>query len=317
MGRTSKVAWTRGRVVIMLSVVSVGAVLAAVTIGAGRPAVNAAEPVAASTASSTPPTTTKAKPIKTGNPKPTTKPPGTTPGQLLAAAIEPAVAPLTGDLSVGVIDQTTGVTATYNGRETYTTASIVKADILAVLLLRAQQQGISLTSGQQQAAAKMIETSDNDSATVLWDDVGSAAGMSKGNTALGLTATVPGTNDFWGLTTTTVADQLTLMSALTTSKSPLSQASRSYALGLMRNIESDQMWGVSDAADPGTTPALKNGWLPVDEDNDLWAVNSIGQVSHAGHDYLIVILQSSQPDENSGIVQATAAAKAAVAAFSQ
>lgn len=305
----------------MLSAVSVGAVLAAATIGSGLPAVTAAEPVAASAAStSTLPTTTKPKPkptqTKTGSPKPATKAPGATPDQLLAAAIEPAVAPLTGELSVGVIDQTTGVTATYNGKQTYDTASIVKADILAVLLLQAQQQGISLTSDQQQAAAKMIENSDNDSATALWDDAGSAAGMTQGNTALGLTATVPGANDFWGLTTTTVSDQLALMSALTTSKSPLSQASRSYVLGLMGNVESDQMWGVSDAADPGTTPIVKNGWLPVAEDNDLWAVNSIGQVSHAGHTYLIVVLQSSQPDEDSGIIQATAAAKAAVAALS-
>jgi len=161
----------------------------------------------------------------------------------------------------------------------------------------------------------MIEASDNDAATTLWDDVGSAAGMATANTAFGLRDTVPGADDYWGLTTTTVADQLTVMNVLTSSKSPLGASARTYAADLMHQIEPDQVWGVSAAADAGTTPALKNGWLPVDADNDLWAVNSVGQVSHGGHSYLVAFLSSSQPDEQTGIDQASAVCKAAVAAI--
>ena len=316
MGRTSGPAWTRHRVLVLLAAVVAGAGLAAVVVGvdgsvATTSVAGAAQPKAKSAAS----TGTLAK---TPTPVPVTSsaaaPAKVDPTTALSNAMASLAANKTGDFSVAVLDEDTGVTASYNAAETYATASVVKADILAVLLFQAQQQGTPLTDDEDTAATQMIENSDNDSATTLWDDVGSAAGMSTANAAFGLKATVPGSDDYWGLTTTTVADQLTLMSTLTSAKSPLDAASRNYALGLMHQVEPDQVWGVSAAADAGTTPALKNGWLPVDSDNDLWAVNSIGQISHGGHTYLVAFLSSSQPDEQTGIDQASAVCKAAVAA---
>ncbi len=317
MGRNSGPAWTRHRVLVMLAAVVAGAGLAAVVVGVdsdvvASPVPGDAQPKARSAAATN---TLKT----TATPKPTTSVDATSvpvadPTQALATAMAALSADKTGDYSVAVLNQDTGVTASFNGDEPYDTASIVKADILAVLLYQAQQQGTALTDDEDAAAIKMIEASDNDAATTLWDDVGSAAGISTANAAFGLRHTVPGADDYWGLTTTTVADQLTLMNVLTSSKSPLGPSARSYALNLMHQIEPDQVWGVSAAADPGTTPALKNGWLPVDSDNDLWAVNSIGQVSHGGHAYLVAFLSSSQPDEQTGIDQASAVCKAAVAA---
>ncbi|AHI00799.1 serine hydrolase [Kutzneria albida] len=295
---------------------SVGAVVAGLTIGAGYTAQVHGQPVAVSATPSAVSRATRTT-TTTATPPPATSSggPAKSPDDALAEALAPVLANLTGQLSVGVLDVSTGTSASYNGKQSFTTASIVKADILAVLLLQTQQQGISLTSGQQQAAQQMIENSDNDSATALWDEAGSEAGMRAANTRFGLTATDPGADDYWGLTTTTVGDQLQLLTALTTSRSPLSQAARSYAIGLMSNIEPDQVWGVSAAADRGTTPVLKNGWLPVDADNDLWAVNSIGQVVSGGHTFLIAVLSGSQPDEDTGIAQVSAAAKAAVKPF--
>jgi beta-lactamase class A len=301
-------------VLVMLAAVVAGAGLAAVVVGvdgsvAASPVAGSAQPKPRSAAATNTLT-------KNGAPTPTvdaTSVPAD-PTAALAGAMAPLSADKTGDFSIAVLDQETGVTASFNPDETYATASIVKADILAVLLYQSQQQGTPLTDDEDTAATKMIEASDNDSATALWDDVGSAAGMSTANHAFGLRDTVAGADDYWGLTTTDVADQLTVLSVLTSAKSPLDEASRKYAADLMHQIEPDQVWGVSAAADPGTTPALKNGWLPVDSDNDLWAVNSIGQVSHGGHTYLVAYLSSSQPDEQTGIDQASAVSKAAVAA---
>lgn len=268
-----------------------------------RPAVSSATSSSALSTTSVPPPVT------------TSPAPEQTPDQILAAAMAPLAANKTGDFSVGVLDQDNGVTASYNGAQTYDTASIVKADILAVLLLRAQQRGTPLTDDEDEAATRMIENSDNDSATTLWDDVGGASGMSTTNVTFGLKDTVPGTDGYWGLTTTTVTDQLAVLTALTSDESPLDATSRAYALDLMHQIETDQAWGVSAAADPGTTPALKNGWLPVDDDNDLWVINSIGQVTCGGHNYLVAVLSNSQPDEQTGINQVSAVAKAAVTAL--
>jgi hypothetical protein len=315
MGRDSGPAWTRHRVLVLLAAVVAGAGLAAVVVGvdsdvAASPVAGSAQPKPKSAAATN--TLTKKSSAPTPTVDATSVP--SDPTAALAAAMAPLSASKTGDFSIAVLDQETGVTASFNPDETYATASIVKADILAVLLYQSQQQGTPLTDDEDTAATKMIEASDNDSATALWDDVGSAAGMTTANHAFGLHDTVAGTDDYWGLTTTNVADQLTVLSVLTSPKSLLDDASRKYAADLMHQVEPDQVWGVSAAADPGTTPALKNGWLPVDSDNDLWAVNSIGQISHSGHTYLVAYLSSSQPDEQTGIDQASAVSKAAVAA---
>ena len=313
MGRSSGSAWSRRRVFVMFAALIVGASVAAAVVGVDTTVVATtqadAQPIAPKARSAASTSTLPA--AKGAAPTTTTV---ASPDQALDAAMASLAANKTGDFSVGVLDQTTGATASYNAAETYDTASVVKADILAVLLLQAQKQGTPLTNDEDQAATQMIENSDNDSATTLWDDVGSAAGMATGNAALGLKNTVPGSDDYWGLTTTDVADQLALMNTLTSNSSVLDSASRSYALGLMRQVEADQIWGVSAAADAGSQVALKNGWLPIDDNNDLWAINSIGQITHGGHSYLVAVLSSSQPDQQTGINQASAIAKAAVTA---
>ncbi len=75
-------------------------------------------------------------------------------------------------LAVGVVDQTTGATATYHATRSFDTAKIVKADILAVLLPQHQQIGASLSGEDQALAARVIEDSDNGAAPALWNAVG-------------------------------------------------------------------------------------------------------------------------------------------------
>ena len=64
----------------------------------------------------------------------------------------------------------------------------------------------------------------------------------------------------------------------------------------MENVTPDQRWGVSGGVPAGVTVALKNGWLPLDDANTDWQVNSVGWVSGDGRDYLIAVLQHGQPD---------------------
>ena len=229
-------------------------------------------------------------------------------GAQLAAALAPVLAKRTGHLAVGVIDHTTGVWAVYNRLELFHTASIVKADILAALLLRRQAAGTSLSADEQELATQMIEASDNDAAQDLWSDDDEADGIADADAKLGLRHTTPGAGGYWGLTSTTVVDQLRLLSDLVSERSPLSAASRSYELGLMRHVEASQAWGVTEAAAPGTVAAVKNGWLP---DPQLWVINSIGVVRHAGQLLLVAVLSDDQPSEAAGIAQDEAAAVAA------
>ena len=235
----------------------------------------------------------------------------------LTAALARVLTQHTGDLSVGIVDRTTGLKAVYGDGHLFHTASIVKADILAALLLRHQAAGTPLSEDEQELATLMVEESDNDAATDLWGEVDATEGMAEANAQLGLRHTTPGEDYYWGLTETTVADQLELLSDLTSPRSPLSAASRSYELSLMRHVDPGQAWGVTAAATPTTPAAVKNGWLP---DPQLWVINSIGVVCHDGHVLLVAVLSDDQPTEAGGIAQvkaaAVAAADAAVAAHS-
>ncbi|MEV5844492.1 serine hydrolase [Streptomyces sp. NPDC051985] len=231
---------------------------------------------------------------------------------LLSTAMAKVTVPSGAKVSAAVLDLDSGDSATY-GDAAFDTASIVKVDILATLLLQAQDAGRHLTATEKAYATKMIENSDNTSASELWDIIGKAAGLDAANKRFGLTETEGGDGALWGLTQTTAADQLTLLQQVFGDDSKLSEASRSYIQGLMKTVESDQRWGVSAAAD-GSEYALKNGWL-ARSTTGLWDVNSIGRVTVDGTDYLVAVLSKGTVSQAKGIAVVEGAAKAAVRSF--
>jgi hypothetical protein len=227
----------------------------------------------------------------------------------LAQALRPLARSDSGHFAVGVIDVSTGARAVFNGGRHFHTASIEKVDILATLLLQHQHAGTQVTGNQAALATPMIESSSDDAATDLYDLVGGVAGIAAANAQLGLTQTIMGPPGYWGLTKTTVGDQLRLLTDLTSVHSPLSTTSQDYELGLMEDVQPGQRWGVSAAVSPGTSYAVKDGWLP---DPALWVTNSMGVVEHAGQRLLIVVLANAQPTEQAGMtLDAMAAADAA------
>jgi beta-lactamase class A len=236
-----------------------------------------------------------AKPTHTA--KTANKPVTPTAEQDLASAVGSLVTNDHNHVSVTVDDLSTGVTASCDGTDNqFVTGSIVKADILSTLLYQDQQSGQTLSEDEQELATTMIENSDNDSATALFQDIGTTSGLDAANQVFGLTDT--SANAAWGLTTTTTDDQITLLRQIFTSDSALSSSSRDYIQGLMSQVEADQRWGVPAAADSGTTYYVKNGWLP---NPDLWEINSIGEVVHDGQTMLIAVLSSDNESEDSGI----------------
>ncbi|MGH8916851.1 MAG: serine hydrolase, partial [Actinomycetes bacterium] len=225
-------------------------------------------------------------------------------GQPLAPPVAPLFSPglvsalngRAGVVSASVLDLTTGYTYQYRPGQPGITASIVKAEILGTLLREAQFAGRALTPWEQSTATSMIQFSDNNAATALWTEVGQAPAVASFDQAVGKTATSPAYA--WGLTVTTAADQVTLLRHLVLPNPVLTDASRAYELALMERVTPSQAWGVSAGTAPGTTVALKNGWLPV---GSGWTVNSIGWVSGYGRNYLIAVTTSGDPNEGYGI----------------
>ncbi|KOU55739.1 hypothetical protein ADK57_43500 [Streptomyces sp. MMG1533] len=232
--------------------------------------------------------------------------------ELLADAMKSVSVEDGAEVSAAVLDLDSGESASY-GDGVFDTASIVKVDILATLLLQAQDADRHLTAQEKSYATAMIENSDNASASALWRIIGKAEGLDAANERLGLTDTAGGDDMLWGLTQTTADDQLTLLRQVFGDDSELSEASQTYVQGLMGQIAVDQHWGVSAAAD-GSGWALKNGWLPRST-TGLWDINSIGRVTADGHDYLVTVLSKGNSTQAKGISLAEATAKAAVSVF--
>ncbi len=229
---------------------------------------------------------------------------------VLAKALAPVAAATDASVSVAVLDLESGDSAVH-GHDEYDTASIVKVDILAALLLQAQDAGRHLTAQEKSNATAMIGSSDNDSATALWNTIGGSKGLNTANERLGLTATTGGDGARWGLTQTTAADQIVLLQAVFGTDSQLSEASRAYIQRLMGQIVTGQDWGVSAA---GGSWALKNGWLPRTA-TGLWDINTIGRVQADGRTCLVAVLSDGNADMPSGITLVEKAARAAITAF--
>jgi hypothetical protein len=222
-----------------------------------------------------------------------------------------------GGVSVDAVDIDTGARYSYGATGGMRVGSVYKLLVLETLLLQHQDEGSQLDDGEMSLAAPMIENSDNTSGYQLFLDIGGNDGLSNGAKRLGMTHTIPGQSDPT-LTTSSAADGLALVRNLV-SPHPLSRYSRSVALDLLRNVESDQRWGVGAVADRGTTFANKNGWLQVDnsngpdeDDDGRWLVNSVGIVTvHHQQVLMAVFTQHSYSlDDGIGLVESLAKALA-------
>jgi beta-lactamase class A len=247
------------------------------------------EPSPASLSTTTSPSTT----TSTTNPDEIT-------GLFTSATIDDYLQGQDSDINAAVYDLRTGQLSLYRPGALEYTASIVKVDILATLLHQTEQQGTGLSDEEQDLATTMIENSDDDAATDLWSDIGQQTGLAAFDSLVPMADTVPGTDGHWGGTTTTGADQISLLRQLVQPSGLLEGSAQSFELGLMENVESDQAWGVSAGVPAGVTVALKNGWLPLEDDGD-WQVNSIGWIDGDGRDYLIAVLTKNNDTEGDGI----------------
>jgi beta-lactamase class A len=232
-----------------------------------------------------------------------------------AAALRPIARTDRGNLAVGIFDESTGEQASYHGGMRFHSASVENADMLAALLLQYQRSGLSLSSYAATLSADMMKYSDNDAANGIWDLEGGQAGLQAANKALGLRHTRLNAAGYWGLTSTTISDQLRLLADLTQARSPLHAAARRYALGLMSDAVSGQRWGACAAA-PGASGhgagcAVRDGWVP---DPVHWVINSIGVVRVHGQQLLIAVLSKGNRTERAGLrlVRQAAAAAARV-----
>jgi hypothetical protein len=263
--------------------------------------------------------TQSASPAPSPSPSATPSPTGPSPEQLAKTKradqvkkLNAALAKLDAsspEFSVAVLDKKTGEKYAYRGTVAYDTASIVKAQILACMLLHDQDAGHGPTSSEMALAKPMIRLSDNDAATDLFGHVGGHTAVGKCDRRLGLTHTV--VNSSWGLTRTTADDQIKLLSQFVSTTSPLKSASRKTIFSLMSSVSSAQHWGVPSIVRSGETWTVKNGWDTRSADGGLWAINTIGRLTAAdGHvNVSVAVLSHDNHSMSAGVALVQKVAK--------
>jgi Beta-lactamase enzyme family len=227
----------------------------------------------------------------------------------LGAAATAYVSARAGTVMAAVYDIRTGQTWQLGSGRAQDEASVVKLDVLETLLAERGHSGTGLSASDRALTEQMIEDSDNAAATSLWYEAGGATGISSFNRQAGLAATSPSscvvcpgfTWPGWGLSTTTPADQITLLRQLVRPSAVLTASERDYALSLMKNVTPSQRWGVSGGVPAQVTVALKNGWLPLQGTESDWQINSVGWISGGGRDYLMAVLTTGNPSKQYGI----------------
>ncbi|MCC9196276.1 serine hydrolase [Arthrobacter sp. zg-Y820] len=202
------------------------------------------------------------------------------------------------EISAAVYETATGRAWYYNPTAEYLEASLVKVPILLTLLRQATEQERELTLEEEYLAVMMIEYSDNNATTTLYQAVGGAPELSRTYELLGVTETQAA--EIWGANATGVEDQLKVARAVLDGVDWINSDLQAYAVELMENVEADQQWGISAGLPAGGAEvALKNGWL---QDDDLtWNVGSLGFVRSGGAEYAVVVLTSGTETMEDGV----------------
>src|SRR5439155_20629133 len=167
--------------------------------------------------------------------------------------------------------------------------SLVKLDILAAVLLHAQDAHRTLSNTEHDRARQMIRVSDNNATNTLWEMVGGAPQIAVVNRRCGLTRTELDPLG-WGFTRTTATDQARLVDVLIEGAGPIGSAGVAQAREMLGDIAGDQSWGISAAARPGEVTLLKNGWDQRDSDRGRWIVNSAGSIRSPTASLTLVVL---------------------------
>ena len=225
----------------------------------------------------------------------------------LSKDITTAIRGRSGYIAIRVEDARTGAECRYNEGHRSHSASVVKATTLAALLYWRQRTRTSLTSKEKHEATLMIENSDNNAATYLWNEVGHSR-LNQFIKAAAMTETELSPDGYWGLSEITARDELQLTRLLTEHNSVLTDSARGYELNLMNHVVPYQRWGVPAGAPGELTVYVKNGWL---NDPVRWVINSIGAIGGHERDYKMAILTHGDPGEQYGIDTVQAIAEAA------
>jgi hypothetical protein len=209
--------------------------------------------------------------------------------------------------TAAVHDHRTGCEYHLNPHLELTTASVVKAQVLAGVLLAAQDAGRRLTPPEVADIELMMHFSHNRPPTSrLYLQIGGARGMEELDERFGITGTSH--TAWYGATRSTAEDRTRLVEQLLIGGGPLHEASVQTAWEWMSGVSAAQSWGVTAGLPSPYRAALKNGFFPASRSG--WRLGTTGVVRdpHGGA-YAMTVMTDNNPNEPAGITLVEAIAR--------
>ncbi len=202
-------------------------------------------------------------------------------------------------ISAAVYDTRTGCQYRYRSDLRITTASVLKIEIMAAVLRRAQREGRALTATERARITPMIRTSDDPAANALWSSVGGVSGMSALDRELGLADTVE--TSPWGLTSTSAADRNALLRQLVLGQwGPFTASTRATARSFLLDVTPSQRWGITAGVPSSWKVPMKNGFFPASCCG--WRINTSGVVERPGGGaYVATVLSDGWATQGQGV----------------
>ncbi len=201
--------------------------------------------------------------------------------------------------TAAVNDHRTGCRYKLNGDLEITTASVIKAQVLAGVLLAAQDAGRPISPSEAADVELMMHYSHNRPPTSrLYLQIGSAAGMEELDERFGIAGTSH--TAWYGRTLSTAQDRTRLVEQLLVGGGPLDEESVQEAWQWMSGVSAAQSWGVTAGLPDTYEAALKNGFYPMSGAG--WRLGTTGVVRDPnGGSYAVTVMTDNNPSESAGI----------------
>ena len=181
-----------------------------------------------------------------------------------------------------------------------TTASVIKAQFLAGVLLRAQDLGRSTTVWERDRIRPMISYSHNPPASDLFVSLGGVDGSGDARPAL-RAAPPPRASAGGARRRAPPRTAPGSQRRCSTVAVPSALRGAAEAWAAMTAVHPTQQWGITAGVPAGWTVALKNGFYPL-SGAARWRIGSTGFVRQDGTDqgYAVTIMTDQNPDHEAG-----------------
>jgi Beta-lactamase enzyme family len=211
-----------------------------------------------------------------------------------AAAVEEArrfAATRRGRISFAVADPRGGISGV-RPDDVFPSASLVKAMLLVAYLGQAEREGRELSAAETSRLDAMIRSSDNDSATGLFRQMGAGPVRALARRAGMRRFAVGGS---WGEARVTASDQARFFLAL--DRLLPAPRRREYARYLLANVMPAHRWGIPQAGRGRWRVFFKGGWRPNGQGE---LVHQAGLLEQGSRRVAIAVLSDGSPSEKYG-----------------